>query len=103
MSHIRQVKKKSNVTNKQKKRRTLDMLPLVLAPAMIFSLNTVSGVRLMLCVYEFLCESSDPLRRVSAATLICLSSCAIIFDLKICNSKSITHINKMQKQKIAQS
>lgn len=79
MSHMRNVRRRSKVTKRQKKRLTFDILPLCLAPAIRSSLRTISGVLVMLCwVTELLWELIEPLSIASAAILICLSSSAIL-------------------------
>ncbi|KAL0109979.1 hypothetical protein PUN28_013549 [Cardiocondyla obscurior] len=68
MSHMRNVRRRSKVTKRQKKRLTFDILPL-----------TISVGRVILwCVTELLWELIDPLNIASAAVLICLSSSAIV-------------------------
>lgn len=94
ISHMRDVRRRSKVTKRQKERLTWDILPLCLVPAIRSSLRTMSGVLVMLCwVTELLWELMEPLNMASAAILICLSSSDILLI-----SVTVTSICDVTKQ-----
>lgn len=71
MIHIRHVNKKSNVTNKQKKRLTLDILPFILCPAS---------------------RSSETIYSPTEGTVFTLYACAKTKHNKTVNKRIILHL-----------